>query len=117
MEMAVQMDTTRLAPQERRLDYRLRYPEHLRPQLKLAGSTIPVLDISEWGIRFAAEQIQQVTCGDRVAGTVTFRRAPRQAIRGTVVRVGEHEVAAQLEHGLDFRVIAEEHDLVIRQSP
>jgi hypothetical protein len=48
---------------------------------------------------------------------VTFRRAPRQVIRGTVVRVGEHEVAAQLENGLDFRVIAEEHDLVIRQSP
>ncbi|MBL6752164.1 MAG: PilZ domain-containing protein, partial [Nevskia sp.] len=94
---------------DRRVNYRLFYPAHLRPKLSLGSETKDVLDISEWGLRFALGKGKRVAPGDRLFGTVRFRHAPSHSIIATVVRIGNHDVSARLEVGFDFRVIAEEH--------
>jgi hypothetical protein len=104
------------APSERRVDYRLQYPSALSPVLEIEAEERQVLDISEYGIRFAASG-KNPNAGQRFSATVRFRNAPTQTVSGSFVRIGDDEIAAQLDNGIDFHVIVREHDWVMKHLP
>ena len=106
----------RAAQRERRVDYRLKYPPALSPVLKLGPHEHQVLDISEFGIRFATGP-DHPTPGQRFRATVKFRHAPARSVTGCIVRISGQDIAAQLDRGIDFQVIAREHDWVMMQRP
>ena len=100
------------ATTERRNAYRVVYPDHLghfRPTIRLGEVELPVLDISENGIRFQRPAGGRCpTCGERLAAPVSFRDEDGHPIEGTVVRVTADSVAVQLDQGFHFRQIAVE---------
>ena len=75
--------------------------------------TFDVVDISERGIRFRLGDAVQPEPGYRGAGTVRFRRGETIAMRGTVLRVNNGEVAVRLEEGVPLRVIMEEQRFLL----
>lgn len=94
---------------ERRRDYRLRYPEALRPVLEVeqpleCASRYPVVDLSERGLRYLAAG-DALDAGavalPRLGARVVARLLPEEgeepiAVAGRVVRVQDGEVALHL---------------------
>ncbi|MDR3416071.1 MAG: PilZ domain-containing protein [Nevskia sp.] len=106
-----------MSTRERRLYYRVHYPSALRPTLKLGGGTLPVIDISERGVRFVRDQPILDHIGETVVATVQFRSGMTAEVEGKIVRVGERDVALELEPGISFRIIVREQRLLIEMSP
>jgi hypothetical protein len=101
---------------ERRVDYRLHYPSALSPMLEIGAEERQVFDISEYGLRFASDG-KHANRGQRFTATVRFKNAPTQTVSGSFVRISDHEIAAQLDNGIDFHVIVREHDWVMKHVP
>jgi len=93
--------------------YRIAYPTALRPKLLVQGHTFDVVDICEKGIRFLLGEAVPPDVGFEVEGTVRFRRGETIAVRGTVLRIIEGEVAARLDSGVPLRAIMEEQRFLL----
>ena len=100
---------TQQADNGRRRDYRLRYPDALRPTLEVEHplecvSHYPVVDIAERGLRYIVDgsalkagAVIVPPAGTVVTGQlVTERGAPPVRVAGVVVRIQEGEVALHL---------------------
>jgi PilZ domain len=94
-------------PSDRRHS-RIQYPNAARPQITIGGRSFEVIDLSEGGVRFKAEDTPSIAVGDEVSGTVRFRRTETIEIKGSVVRLGGREVALKLDVGIPLRIIIEE---------
>ena len=104
--------------QNRRVNHRVAYPnhvQHLRPQIRFAGSSLKVLDISKNGIRFQTPRDYTPAKGQRIAAYVDFHQGLTLFVRGAVVRNSGEAVAAELVEGFSDQVIAQEHFLVLAQ--
>jgi hypothetical protein len=88
--------------------YRIQYPAAGRPHLVIEGCSFDVIDLSEQGVRFREDEGRSFSSGDKVAGTLRFRRTPAVEVTGSVVRVGGREVAVKLDVALPLRTIIEE---------
>lgn len=93
--------------------YRVAYPTKLRPRFEVQDFTFDVVDISERGLRFRLGSAVEPAPGNEVQGTVRFRRGETITVRGTVLRVIDHEVAMRLEEGVPLRVIMEEQRFLL----
>ncbi|MBL6612711.1 MAG: PilZ domain-containing protein [Reyranella sp.] len=103
-------------PEDRRLQYRLSYPAEQRPKLSVGDDVMEVIDISEWGIRVAANGRDAIAPGDQLSGTLTFRHGASREIVGVVLRISGKDVAAKLEQGVEFRIIFEEHNALQQEE-
>jgi hypothetical protein len=93
---------------ERRIDYRLRYPAHLRPRLITQTTIMRVIDISERGIRLTPGNTP-MRPGTPFSGRAIFRPDSGIAVKGTILRVAPDHVAVRLQRGFDFRRIYAEY--------
>ena len=115
---------------ERRRDYRLRYPEALRPTLEVerpaeCASRYPVVDVSERGLRYAAAG-PALDAGavilPRLGTRVVARLLPDDdeapiALTGVVVRVQDGDVALDLTASpLPLTVFLAEQRRVLRRA-
>ena len=88
--------------------YRIMYPTAARPRLLGDGLDRQVIDLCEQGLRYRPAEGESRAVGDEVNGVVHFRRGEEMRVLGTVVRVGEHEVALRLSVGVPLRLVLEE---------
>ncbi len=101
-------------PHERE-HYRVTYPSSLRPRLTIQGHSFDVLDLSERGLRFRLGDVPAPAPGNDLEGTVRFRRGEALTVRGTVLRVIDHDVSVRLEEGIPVRVIMEEQRFLLHR--
>jgi hypothetical protein len=87
--------------------YRIVYPRALRPSLIIGADRFEVADLSEMGIRFAAQNL-----GPGLGSTVVCRLVlPEQApieVEGTVVRRDGRFAALALVRGVPFGMILDQ---------
>ena len=102
---------------ERRASRRLVYPEPTRPVLVLDGATLPVVDLSEHGLRFAAPPDGGPDLGDDVTGVVRFQSGPELRVEGTVVRVGDGAIALRFATRLPFAALVSEERYLRSRFP
>ena len=95
--------------ENRREFYRIEYPAAEQPVLELDGARFPVRDCSERGVRFERPDADAIATGERIRGTVRFRRGDAAPVEGVVVRVDQGGVAMKLhEPGIPFALILQE---------
>ncbi len=70
-------------------EYRIVYPQSVRPQLRLANEVLQVVDVSEHGVRLIDPDVANRRVGERYDGRMTLAHGPTVAIRGAIVRVYE----------------------------
>lgn len=96
-------------PINRREHYRIPYAEQDRPRLVVGTAICEVIDCSETGVRFRPSAALDLAAGAGLGGRLRLRCGSDVALRGTVVRAGEDEVALRLEErGIPFRLILRE---------
>jgi hypothetical protein len=97
-----------LGPIESRRYYRVQYPSTLRPQLRLDGLLLAVIDLCEQGLRFAKGSAGAGELGTTLEATLQFRDGQSMTVRGSVVRITARDVAIALERGLSLNLIRRE---------
>ena len=102
------MNRTAMSQAEARSYFRLRYPNHLCPQLSVSGESLAVIDISEKGLRFNCSANSRHVVGATMTATVVFRSGQAAAIEGVILRVTKLDVALRLQRGFNFKTIVHE---------
>ncbi|WP_084183070.1 PilZ domain-containing protein [Nevskia soli] len=96
----------------RRVDYRVRYPDRLRPTLEWEGAALSVFDLSEGGIRFSRGDDLPLHTGDHLEARIRLPHGVVAPLAGFVLRTSDIDVAVRLEHGVSFQTILAQRDLV-----
>jgi hypothetical protein len=98
-----------VADENRRSSYRVIYPERLRPRAVIRGTTVPVLDCSETGLRYEWSTGELPAMGEAVDGVLRLEDGTTVPFAGTVVRIIERQVALALaSKRIPFAVILSE---------
>jgi hypothetical protein len=96
--------------------FRVQYPTALRPRLHVNGESLPVIDISERGLRLVnPRRSSDGAIEPQVAATLRFRDGVTTPIRGKIVRVTERDIALHLETGLSYQLIVREQRALMGQ--
>ena len=88
--------------------YRVTYPISARPILDWAGMAVPVLDVSEQGLRFVAQHGTTAEVGTPVKGILRFPSGKSAEVEGKVVRFYDGEAGVQLKSAIPYRLIIDE---------
>lgn len=100
--------------EQRREYFRVEYPSGYRPRFTTMGESFDVLDISECGMRFLAEDNTRFIIGVPVKGMVRFTDGEELECSGTVLRSEFGTVALHHEVGIPLQRIRFEHLNLIR---
>jgi len=76
---------------------------------------MPVIDISEKGLRFSCLSGSRHRVGAGITATVTFRGGQTAAIEGVILRVTLRDVALSLQRGVNFQTIVREQRTVLEK--
>jgi hypothetical protein len=100
----------------RRKHFRLPYPPGAGPVFVLGGRALPVVELSERGLRLSVhERVPAV--GEELAGTLRFPDGSEVPVAGTVVRAGGTWAAASLSVGVGFDRMVSEQRRILREFP
>ncbi len=99
--------------------YRIPYPATARPRLKLGEREVPLVDCSERGLRFSADDTVLPPVGSHIRGQVLLLSGgPALTIEGTVIRCQSGEVAVQLKApGIPVRAVFAEQRYLGQRFP
>jgi hypothetical protein len=102
-----------------RFAYRIPYPPTARPRLKLGEREVPLVDCSERGLRFSADDTALPPVGSRISGHVLLLSGgPALSVEGTVIRCQSGEVAVQLKApGIPVRAVFAEQRYLGQRFP
>lgn len=102
-----------------RSEYRIPYPPTARPRLRLGDREVPLVDCSERGLRFCADDASLPQVGSRITGQILLLSGgPALPIEGTVIRCQSGEVAVQLKApGIPFRAVFAEQRFLGQRFP
>ncbi|NLX06027.1 MAG: PilZ domain-containing protein [Phycisphaerae bacterium] len=102
------------APNNQRQRFRLRHPSEVRPKLVIDEQTYDVLDVSEGGLKFFANELPPGIQNGRVDGQMVFRDGESIPVKGRVVR---YEIAVQFEEGVPYKKIVSEQIGIFKHFP
>ena len=94
------MDNERDRRPERRQYFRRQYPLAERPMLEIEGKTLPILDISECGLRINTAPGMAFVDGATVDMTIRFAGGEGLARSGTIVRMQDAHVGILLSEAV-----------------
>ncbi|CZF84540.1 PilZ domain-containing protein [Grimontia marina] len=94
--------------EQNRSFFRLRYSEPEMPSFLWDGTTFPVCEISEQGIRIVLKADTQIVDGEVIAGIIHFEDDGEIEIQGKPLRRDEDELVIKLHHGVELRIINKE---------
>lgn len=98
--------------------YRLDFPPKERPALLVGSLSMPVIEVSERGLRYEPAPGHAPAIGERLEGIVRLRRAGEVEISGTVSRTQGSTLVLILDGaGLPYAAILEEQRYLMRQYP
>ena len=96
-----------------RRHFRMKFPRTDRPNLVLDGVDVPVIDISESGLKFKAPKPGLFQMRQGLQGTLTFKSGKDVAIKGDVVRIVGDLVMISFKKNLPLPVLKEEADRLL----
>ncbi len=95
--------------EQRRAYYRLKYPESARPTVVADDMSLPVVELSEGGLRLVLLSATALDAGRPFQGQILFHDGGRLTIAGKVARMEGREAIIQLDRGISFkRMFAEQ---------
>lgn len=96
--------------------FRLEYPQPDRPTIEIAGEKIPVLDVSEQGIKVSSSRRFSFKAKMEIRGRITFLDKSGCDVAGTVLRVLEDgNIVIQLTTGVPLGKMMEEQRHLIKK--
>ncbi|MER2581589.1 MAG: PilZ domain-containing protein [Candidatus Competibacter sp.] len=103
--------------QELRQFHRIRFPIAERPTFLHEGKSLTVIDVSAWGLRYAAPGQPLPQLQDPIVGLLRFRRGTQIKIEGVVVRIQNDHVALQLTKEIPFSILLAEQRYLHARYP
>jgi hypothetical protein len=98
--------------------YRLDFPPKERPGFVVGELVMPVVEVSEGGMRYEPVSGHRPEIGEQVDGVVRFRQAGDVEVRGTVSRWQGSTVVVIFERpGLPYAAIMQEQRFLMRRYP
>jgi hypothetical protein len=103
------MENNKYTRENKREHFRVRYPISCRPGLRLLNCLFEVIDISEHGIRFSGNKINQLQAEMEVMATVTFNDGSSLKVKGRILRVDKEVAVMYIAESIPFgRIMAEQ---------
>jgi hypothetical protein len=102
---------------QRREHYRVEYPRAYRPTLVLGGSGYGVVEISERGVRFEAEDTGAFEVGRAVEIAIKFADGDVLDLRGEINRLEASTVVIRLSTAVPLKKIRSEELYLIKNYP
>lgn len=95
--------------------FRLEYPYEYRPILLHQDRQYQVVNISEYGVKFRTDDVEQFDVGQQLKAEIVFHDQQRYPCHGEVIRMGSRSVVLQLEQPVPLHKIRSEHILLINR--
>ncbi len=108
------MEAEHFKGKERRRYFRIKYPEELRPTLRIRKHEFEVIDICERGLRFLNDK--KAKFANWISATVTFFNGSCFKTEGRIIRKQKDEVALYLIASIPYPLIVKEQQFLIRTS-
>ncbi len=103
------MQKKRYTTEDQREHFRIRYPIAGRPGLSLLNYVFEVIDVSEHGIRFAGNKINQLQVEMELPATITFSDGSSLKVHGRILRVDKKVVVMYMPESIPFvKIVAEQ---------
>jgi fructose-bisphosphate aldolase class 1 len=102
---------------EQRKYYRIMYPEEFRPVFEYVGGKCDVYDVSEKGLRVAADDTKSILFRDGavIRGVVRFSDGVGYEVEGKITRAVSGSSAIALKNRIPFSRIMSEQRLLIKR--
>ncbi len=103
------MQNKKYTTEYKREHFRIRYPIACRPGLSLLNCVFEVIDVSEHGIRFSGNKINQLQSEMDVPATITFSDGSSLKVHGRILRVDEKVAVMYIPENIPFvKIVAEQ---------
>ncbi len=103
------MQNKKYTRENKREHFRITYPIACRPALRLLNCVYEVIDVSEHGVRFSGNKINQLVAEMEVPATITFNDGSSLKINGRILRVDEKVVVMYIPESIPFvKIVAEQ---------
>ena len=100
---------------QRREYFRLAYPKDCRPTLSSQQHEFEVLDVSEYGLKFHTDGLDEFSLGQKMMAHIRFYDDEEYECMGKIIRLGDSEVAVNLTLPLPLQKIRSEHIFLINK--
>ncbi len=97
--------------------YRITYPVHNRPILKLLGNTFEVINISEKGIKILCTQCSGFKIDVAVQFTLTFRDNKSFSLEGKILQIYKRAAVISLTKNIPLERIIQEQRYILANYP
>ena len=111
------MQNKKYTRENKREHFRIRYPIACRPGLRLLNCVFEVIDVSEHGIRFSGNKINQLQTEMEVSATITFSDGSSLKVHGRILRVDKKVVVMYIPESIPFVKIAAEQRFIKMNYP
>jgi hypothetical protein len=102
--------------QQQRQFFRVKYPSQFRPTLFHDDECYEVLDVSEYGLKFSANDECHFMHGQKLQMELQFHDKDKYNCMGRVVRLQDSAIAVNLVTPLPLPKIRSQHIFLIGQS-
>ena len=103
------MQSKRYKGKNSREHYRVRYPLSCRPKLIILNNEYVTIDISERGIRFICNEIDEFQTGVELVVQITFNNGEQLDLEGEILRTDEKITVLRLSKPITLkRILAEQ---------
>ncbi|MSP19269.1 MAG: PilZ domain-containing protein [Bdellovibrionales bacterium] len=107
-----------MTQQNRRDHFRIEYPRNSGPSLLTLGHTIPILNVSERGIKLLLSTgplTRHYKVGSKLAGFITFQTGERVFVSGSVIWTTPESLSLKLSIRISYQLILSEQRRLITQ--
>ena len=101
--------------EQKREYYRVEYPVNDRPALLLMDSEFEVIDVSEGGLKFRADNSERFTIGEILGATLKFADNQTFTCKGKIIRIDDDNVAINNIFHIPLEIIRSEHLQLIQK--
>ena len=101
--------------EQKREYFRLEYPYEYRPSLLYDEQQYPVMNISEFGVKFRAPNSQRFVVGQQLEVEIIFHDQEQYNCRGEVIRLEQASIVLHLTKPVPLHKIRSEHLVLINQ--
>ncbi len=103
---------------QKRHYFRLTFPRQGRLHLKtLSGEKLPIVDISEKGLKLEYESAQHLPLHQAFDGEISFHSGSKTKVAGKVIRKDSRGTALLLEQGIEARELIREQHHIMHHYP
>ena len=96
--------------------FRLEYPKDVRPRIKIADSSYPVINLCEGGVKFAINHKRDdVDAKGEHEAVIVFHNSDETEVIGRVIRIDKDSVVLKLSEGVPLQQIMSEQRFLLNK--